>query len=263
MMSGRRSFHGLDDMVIEIAARKTRAGQARRDPPPSAETSREVYQASCDRIGNSLSALGFRYARSGPHARRNGEHFEHRIGMQSSHNNVAGEYVQLILFASVWSKRFAQWRAKLPFPTATWGRIAGRNVGYLRSGGNWIEWNLASPAQRDATISDAESAIRELAIPYFELFEDRDRLVGTLKHGILVGLDPHNAVELLLWLGEREAAAAHVRVALSTSEGIAASYKEKEESARIRRVGVQPLRFQYVNTGKALAYLVRAHDLAV
>jgi hypothetical protein len=70
---------------------------------------------------------------------------------------------------------------------------------------------------------------------------DQSRLVEGLRRGPLEGLDPGDAVELLLWLDHREAAAEHVRAALDANPRMADIYHHEYE--RLRGAGLERLAF--------------------
>ncbi|HEY2808123.1 MAG TPA: DUF4304 domain-containing protein [Steroidobacteraceae bacterium] len=171
------------ETVLEIAHQKLRAAKARFERVPVVgQAPRDVYKAFCQAIADALAGDGFEYARSRASLTRKSSDLGSSISFQSSHYNVAGELVVLIIHAGVTSQRLKSWRATHPSLMGGHDIVAGGQIGNLRKPESWIRWNLASEEERDEEIADAVAAIHELAYPYFELFKDiaavRARLVA-------------------------------------------------------------------------------------
>jgi hypothetical protein len=130
------------------------------------------------------------------------------VSFQSSHNNVAGEYVSLVIFANVWSRRLKEWRRE-HFPIlAEREYVAGGQIGNLVEPHSWLEWNLADAAQRDAEMRDAEEAIRRLALPYFAAFDDVPGLCARLLREDLPSMGPWDTFDSLACFASLNAARA-------------------------------------------------------
>jgi hypothetical protein len=71
-MATRKETRSIADLVADVAYRKRRAAQVRfAGTSPGQESPRDVYLAACASIGAYLDeSFGFKYSKSGPHARR-------------------------------------------------------------------------------------------------------------------------------------------------------------------------------------------------
>ena len=198
-----RKFVDMAAMLRETAERKQRAAQMRRaGTPEGLDEPSVVYEAACAAIGQALAPAGFRYAKSGPHLRRNVGDFTHEISFQSSHHNVRGEYVALWIHAAVRSKSIKAWRRRQD-PQIGWDRVAGGQIGNLEPEPGWSEWNLADPETRSAAVNEAVGAIQRTILPFFALFVDRGAALTTLDTWPTPGVEPVPAIELALAYDDR------------------------------------------------------------
>jgi hypothetical protein len=193
----------FEALLREIAHRKHRAATVRATGVrPGTERSLTVYQEACAAIAASLAPLGFRFAKSGPHATRRAGEFVHRVGFQSSRNNVAGEYVSIAVFANLGCPRWLAWWRRFE-PTATRAYLAGGQIGNLVPNAAWLEWNLADGGTRDAVIAEIISAIQALALPYLERFETPAATRAMLWQELPPSLWIHRAIEFALAFDDR------------------------------------------------------------
>ena len=192
--------NGLPEILSEIADRKERAAEVRFGRANvSGEAPRDVYLAGCRSIADALAPDGFTYAKSSQTATRKHRDFAFRISFQSSHYNIAGELVALGIFAVVYSPTLKKWGKAHPNLTMErWDRVAGGQIGNLVARHSWMEWNLASPADRDRQIADAIATIRRIALPYFALFEDVPSLVARLTVEDIPSFKPASALDFLM-----------------------------------------------------------------
>lgn len=184
-MATRKETLSIADLVADVANRKRRAAQARFAGTTSGQESpRDVYQAACASIGAHLAeSFGFKYSKSGPHARRKSRDFIFQISFQSDRNNVAGERVGLWIHGNVL-------RGK--------DYIAGGQIGNLQKNHCWLDWDLADATKRDEVIRDAIRAIEELALSYFAKFEDLPSLSKLLVNEDFPATDIERVVEFLM-----------------------------------------------------------------
>ena len=167
----------LAALIDAVALRKHRAAQARfAGTPAGAELPRDVFLSACGDVAARFESGGFRYAKSGPHFTRKAGEFTFQVSFQSSHNNVAGEYVAMWVHGIVRSVRLKAWRRDCQDAHGVYDTVAGGQIGNLVKNTAWMEWNLADPATRAAEITSAASEIERLALPYFDLFTDVPRL---------------------------------------------------------------------------------------
>ncbi len=198
-MAARKETRSIADFVSDVAYRKRRAAQARfGGTPPGQEAPRDVYLAGCASIGWYLEeSFGFKYSKSGPHARRRSGDFTFQISFQSSRHNVPGEHVNLCIHGNVSSARIKKWRESQPL-LHPFDYVAGGQIGNLQANHCWLDWELADPGKRDESIRDAIKAIEELAFPYFAKFEDLPPLFELLVKEDLPAMTIDRVVEFLM-----------------------------------------------------------------
>jgi hypothetical protein len=197
--------HGKDlpEVISDVAARKRRAAEVRfGGDATSGESPRDVYLAGCRAIADAFAPDGFTYAKSSQTMTRKRGDFAFRIAFQSSHHNIAGELVALWIYAVVSSPTLKKWGKTHPNLTMEgWDHVAGGQVGNLVPQHSWMEWNLASPGDRDRQIADAIATIRRLALPYFALFEDIPALVARLAVEDIPSFKPSSVLDFLMGFG--------------------------------------------------------------
>ena len=200
------------------------------------QTTREIYLDACAQIGAALTQRGFKFAKSGPHAKRNHGDFTFGVHFQSSVYNSADSKIALWIHAIVRSKRLSLWRAAHPQQLRSGDWVAGGQIGNLRTPHNWIDINLADTASRPATISNALSAIDDLAMPLFAAFEDVPALCERLATGDMPGMDTPLSLEFLLCFGNQSAAEASFHRFLHASPDLLRQYHIDLD--RLRRDGL-------------------------
>jgi hypothetical protein len=172
------------------------------------QTTRDIYLDACAEIGSALARHGFKYAKSGPHAKRSLGDFSFGIHFQSSVYNSAGANVALWIHANVRSNRLCSWRAAQPHPIRTDDWVAGGQIGNLRTPPHWLDINLADAASRRAAISSAVGAIEDFGLPLFTAFENVPALCDRLVTDDVPGFEASLAIEFLLCFGTLSAATA-------------------------------------------------------
>jgi hypothetical protein len=170
------------------------------------DSPREVFLSACADIAESLKPLGFKFAKSGPHALRKDGGFTYRIWFQSSHMNVVGAYVALWIHVKVLSTRLQQWRKSQPYALRTDDYVAGGQIGNLVPQHGWRNWNLADSSSRRIVITDAIQAVHGIAVPYFRQFENIPALVALLQREDLPAMHIVHALEFLLCFADVAAA---------------------------------------------------------
>lgn len=240
----------LEEIVRDIAGRKIRAAAARfRRAPSGGEAPGEVYAAACQAIADALSSDGFAYTRSKATLKRKTSDFGFYIYFQSSHNNVAGELVMLWIHAGVTSRALKAWRVTHPCLVHPSDIVAGGQIGNLVKPESWIEWNLASAEQRDDEIADAVTTIRELAYPYFALFDNVATVRQQLVAEGLPSMWPASALDLLMCYGSKDEALAFARRIFLEQEEVRDRYRQSLADYQVR--GLPP--YQLAAHGDVLA----------
>ena len=173
--------------------------------PATSTSPRDIFLAACSEIVARLSSRGYRYAKSGPHARKKSGVFTHEVSFQSSHNNAAGVCVKLWVHGKVLSKTLEAWRKSYPELHAI-DYVAGGQIGNLIPETNWCDWDLARESMRQATVDDAVSAIETVALPYFAQFDDLDSLIHKSQTTDIPSMTIDRVIEFLMCFADQGAA---------------------------------------------------------
>ncbi|MDF9826091.1 hypothetical protein M2447_000167 [Ereboglobus sp. PH5-10] len=179
----------INSLIRDIGSAKSAAARARfAGRPPDAQDTRAVYLETCAAIAAAFEPRGYKFSKSGPHftAKSRDKQFTYRISFQSSHNNIPGQHIRLLVHTSISSPVVKKWE------TALWARhgrtyqgngsIAGTQLGYLAEPGKraWVAWELAHEHTRAAAIAEVTDRITRHALPWFAQCEDIPRLVGRI-----------------------------------------------------------------------------------
>ncbi len=205
-----KKTRGLNETLADTAFRKRRVaevrftGQSSQHEPP-----RSVYLASCAEIARAFEPDGFKYAKSKQALTRKVGPLRFGISFQSSHNNVAGEYVALWIHTGTYSTELQQWR-KDNNATYTGDYFAGGQIGNLVQEKSWYEWNLADPKSRGIETADAIDTVRRIALPMFRVFEVPKQAADALLVRDQPGLEVNQAIDFALCFGSR----AHAEVVI-------------------------------------------------
>jgi hypothetical protein len=198
-MTIRKEIRSTPKIIEDIAYRKHQAAKARFGKKlPNIESPRKVYLTACTQIASVFIPLGYKYAKSGPHTRCQNGDFTFQISFQSSHHNVADEYIALWIHAHILSQRLKNWREQQTHAIRSTDYVAGGQIGNLVHDHSWMEWDLADPQQRESTVADAVHTIKQLALPFFEQFKNLDVLINGLQTETLPAMDILSVIEFLL-----------------------------------------------------------------
>lgn len=178
---GRKDFGSFEEVLRSVAEQKAAAAKAHlAGADPGAEKPRAVFVGACEAIAQSVVPDGFRYLTSRRSLNRTVGPFVHHVSFQSSHNNIAGQSVVMSMYANVRCKALASWRSQQSKPLRTDDWVAGGMVHLLTLEHAMIEWQLADPTSRSATIADAQKFVRTVVLGYFRLFEEPLRTMAEL-----------------------------------------------------------------------------------
>ena len=204
---GRKDFRSFEEVLRSVGERKAAAAKARfAGSDPTAEKPRDVYLVACEEIAQALLPHEFRYLKSKQALDRTVGAFVHHVSFQSSRNNVAGQSVVMWMHANVRCKELAMWRSQQSTPLRTDDWVAGGMVHLLTREHAMIEWQLADPMSRSATIANAQEFARTVVLGYFGLFEDPQRTVAELLKAPINAFNLGDQIEFLLcFAGPREA----------------------------------------------------------
>jgi hypothetical protein len=241
--------------------RRRSVPEAREKPTPPArmedEKPREVFLTACAELARPLEPLGFRYAKSGPHASRRSGQFTFVVSFASSHRNVAGEYVDLTAFAGVRSRALRQWRiASRGTEEFASDFVAGGMLQNLGVEMPLSSWDLADQDSRADVLEEIAAAIDDVALPYFALFEDPDVLRDRLQLVPVASFPALNAIEWLLSQNDREAAITHAHLLLEDGR-LRRRYERTRKEMESGKLETLP----YVGEAEGLAYAAFTYGL--
>lgn len=258
----RTVFRKAAELFADTAIRKARVGEAHGQPGPTGgESPRDIYLQACDVVAEDLAKEGFKYARSGPHLSRRDEDFVFKIQFQSSHNNIASEYVALWVHGGVSSRRLAEWAGNRHWPwdqrQGRYRGVAGGQIGNLVDPPAWLEWNLADPGTRAETIADAVSACHEMILSYFDRFSDPDAMARSLIEKDVPSFGIGEAIPFLLCYSGKDLAEEAGRNFFDRHPDLLSSFEAARES--FGREGLPRLRPN--GTALLLAAIATAENL--
>jgi hypothetical protein len=171
------------------------------------ESPRQVFLNGCREISSAVEPMGFRFAQSGPHATRRVGDWTFQIRFQSDYLNIAGEYVAVIVHASVCNKSLKAWDERSAWPENARDWVAGGQLGNLRTPCQWLTWNIANLLTRQAELEDITANIKTIVLPLFERFDTPRELAEQVACSEVPGfMFPEDAVRFVFWqLGSEEA----------------------------------------------------------
>lgn len=249
------SFEGL----VSATARQKAEAAAARSTATAAEKPRDVILAACEAIAADLKSDGFSFSRSVPKLRRTEGDFTFTVLFQSDRNNIAGKRAAVWIHAGVDSAKLAKARRSNPMP---WGgddgpdsgAVTGGQIGNLLANPTWMEWDFANQETRQSEIRDAISAIRNIILPFFALFDDPHGAVELLVQRS--GLWPSSLIQYAKVAVGHEAAEAAGNSFLKCNPLIRQHYDEA--LARFKKDGLPTYR---TDNGSDLAAIAVANDL--
>lgn len=258
-MSQRKELKTFASHVAEMAARKRDAAASHFKPqPPGAEQPRDVFLNSCEQLGEALAEHGFKYAKSGPHARRAHGDLTFEVWMQTSMNNVAGKYVELTVGTRVISKKLAAWRKRNPHRLSKWDSLFAGHLGVLLPDCPSLGWNLAPRTKRVKTLEDVIRNVEQIAFPHFARFENVDHLVPMLVNEEITEVNFDDAVEYFLATNRKVDAEVLCRKHLGRQPDCVKDYRKA--LVEYRRNGLPRT---VACDGETIALLTMAHGLEV
>ena len=196
---GRKDYGTFEEVLRSVAEQKAAAAKAHlAGADPTAEKPRDVYVGACAAIAEALIPDGFRYLKSKHALDRTLGAFVHHISFQSSHENIAGQSVVMWMHANVRCKELATWRSKQSNPLRTDDWVAGGMVHLLTRDHAMIEWQLADPTSRSATIANAQQFAKNIVLGYFALFEDPQQTVAELLAAPINAFNIGDQIEFVL-----------------------------------------------------------------
>src|SRR3569832_2395978 len=164
-----------------------------------------VFLDGCQLVSSYLEPMGFRFVKSGPLASRRAGDWTYNVSFQSSNLNVAGEYVELTVHASVYSKALRAWDEGSAWPADASDWVAGGQLGNMRTPRKWRTWKIAGPITRLSQIMFFVAIIAAIILPFFDRFSALRRLAQEVAISQVPGFDrPEHALRFVYWQLSRE-----------------------------------------------------------
>lgn len=185
------SEYSFNELVKEIANnKKSFADYVFSKNRVSNENTREIYLSACENIANIYTCYGFKYSKSGTHLtlKQKENEFIYKISFRSSHYNVPGVNIIMDVFANVLSHKYKKWKVDnkiqlgLNSVNLLDEYICGGNIGNLRKNRKYLSWNIGKIEAREVEIGSIIDSINNLAIPFFDCFNDLDKLKQEIEN---------------------------------------------------------------------------------
>jgi hypothetical protein len=181
--------YDFNKLVMETANnKKLFAEYAFNKKQTSNENSREIYLSACENIAGVYLPYGFKYSKSGQHLtlKQKDNEFIYKISFHSSHYNIPGVNIAISVFANILSHKYKKWKLEnknelnLKNDVELSEYICGGNIGNLRKERKYLNWNIGKTETREKEMENIIDNINELAIPFFNHFNNIDKI----KEGI-------------------------------------------------------------------------------
>ena len=253
-----KSLRSLDDHTQDTldARRRTQSGRF-QTVAPGTERVADVIASSCAAVAGAFSGLGFRWSKSGLHFSRKVGPFTHVVSFQADSANSSGSHVGVAMHARTRSAELARWREANGGVT-TGDHLWGTQIGYLSAAHEYLKWQLADPAGRQAEIDSMVKTVHELAIPAFDVCRTRESLSARLLERTEMTWIPDWTVDIALWVGNTAAAEALVLKKLESLPNVTAQFIEF-----YRTEALAPSLSRPDDRNHCLAWVARKHGLRV
>jgi hypothetical protein len=186
--------YGFNELVTEIANnKKLFAEYTFNNKAISNENTREIYLSACENIANVYFPYGFKYSKSRQHLtlKQKDTEFIYKISFWSSHYNVPGENIVIAVCANILSHKYKRWKLEnknslnLKTKMELNEYICGGNIGNIRKDRKYLKWNIGKIETREKEIENIIDNINKLVIPFFQHFNNMDKLAHELEENII------------------------------------------------------------------------------
>jgi hypothetical protein len=221
-----KKITGIQDLVEDIVHAREATAKARFQPRGNAVPPRKLLEAACEPLELALATHGFRFSRSRLEFKRKSDGISHVVRLKGDSGNLAGHKASCIVDVSVLSKDYAEWGRRHGFDDSEYLWI--NQLGYIDGGREYIRWDFAAPAAREAEAEDMTARVMNIALPALDAWCSKASIAQAVRSTHEVNrLDW--LVQVALWAGGIEAG----RVALRRGELKYSS--DPEELARLVR----------------------------
>jgi hypothetical protein len=243
--------------VIEGAARplKRRRRRVRKQPSapmfpePDPRAARNLFLDVCTSVAAEFDASGFRFAPSGPHMSRPWNRFRFGVSFEFRRGVVS-------LYAHVQSRDLRAWRKHHGQPDG--GYLGAGQLGNLRENRGWLEWELIDTVDAPAVERSVIGAVRNIALPWFALFEDEAQLAQLLESAKVPGCEGLTPIEWMLAVDRRRSAERHGTALLASAKWNRRAYEHELIRLSVEGIDAGPT----FGVGEGLAYANVAYGLA-
>lgn len=218
-----KSLQSLDDHVSDLLASRERSRAGRFQPVVAGvERVADVVGTSCAAVAAAFEPEGFRWSRSALRFSRKVGAFTHLVTFQADAANSSGAHVAVSVHAQVKNSELAKWREVNGISDSAY--VWASQIGYLPPRHEYLKWQLVDPATRGAEAESMVQTVRELVIPAFEVCRTKEGLSAGLMGRREITWTPDWAIDIALWCGNKEAAAAMLRARLASPDGAKAQF---------------------------------------
>jgi len=170
-----------------------RAYAAWKSSSPSLLNPADRFFTVCDELGDKLKALGYKYAKSGPHVSRRKDGFAFKIEFMEER-----DYAFLNLIINVRSRKLKEWKEEAGVPNLNDSVIFGGVSQILLHDNPDVGWSLEQGEGEILTI------IEERIHPFFERFSDVRSLIPDVIAMRYPKWEIMGILEFLLCFGSHE-----------------------------------------------------------
>jgi hypothetical protein len=197
-----KEIENLQGLVDDIVETRRATAKARFLPRGNAVPPRILLEAACEPLAGRLATHGFRFSRSRLEFKRKTDGIVQAIKLKGSGENLAGHRASCIVEVSVLAPSYAQWTATQGLDDSEY--LWSNQLGYLAGGREYIRWDFAPEATRDAEAADLTARIMAIAVPTLDAWRTRASIVECM-HDTLEVCRADWLVQIALWAGGAEA----------------------------------------------------------
>jgi hypothetical protein len=225
-----KEISDIQGLVEDIVQARQATAKARFLPRGDSEPPRKLLERACEPLELALATHGFRFSRSRLEFKRKSDGISQVVKLKGNSENLAGHRASCIVDVSVMSKDYAEWLKRQGFDDSEY--LWTNQLGYMASGRDYLRWDFAAPATRDAEVADIKTRILDIALPALDAWSS--------KAAIARAVETTQEVKRLDWL---------VQIALWAG------------GAGAGRVALRRGEFKFASDPEDLARLVREFDL--
>ena len=240
-----KKLASLDDHVQDITESRGRSHAGRfQAVPEGTELVGDVVLDSCSAVAAAFAADGFKWAKSGLRFSRKAGPFTQIVSFQADSANTSGHHVAVAMHAQVKSAALEKWR-QINHGVTDSATVWTTQAGYLGPAHTYLKWQLVDAHTRADEIRSMIETVRGIVLPAFDACSSMESLSTRLLARPEITRFPDWALDIALWVGNKQAAEGLIKIFLESRADLAAFfYQEYQRQRQTPIVGKAANRYQ-------------------